>query len=263
LNSFLNLSVLAWLGFSAAIAHAVDAIPPKPLQGISDSAQVLSLAMSKSVERLLFEHQSLTSETLLVLTLKNSPSDESLPEFAARTFDQWKGATPKPPSAVVLVFDTDKNRFSWKAGVGLDSVLAERGADLIGSKIAQPELAQGRADRAVLLSVRRVFELLESPVFVNGKFDTELRAAGFYETFTPVGFARRGWSWWIWILCALGIAGFIGYRITCVEIHYTAAGWHRVSAWESLRRYFLRIIDKRVGKKTPRLTTGGGVSGNY
>lgn len=253
--------------FAALLVHgsanAVDLIPPKPLQGISDSAQVLPLTLSKSLEQLLDEHRNLTNETILILTLKKTPQEESLDAYAARVFDSWKSSTAKPTSAVVLVFDTDKNRFAWKAGVGFDSLLADRGADSVGSKITVPELKHDRADRSVILTARRFFELLESPVFINGRFDTELRDSGFYETFTPVAISKQGGSWWIWIIIAGLIAGVLGHRILTVEIHYTASGWHRVSGWENLTLYIRRKFSKKFSSKTPKLTTGGGVSGSY
>jgi len=256
------IAALFFLGFSSP-AHALDPIPPKPLQGISDSAQSLSLSLTKSIERLLDEHQSLTNETVLVLTLKKTPTEETLQAYAVRVFDIWKSSTPRPTSAVVLIFDTEKNRFTWKAGVGFDSLLADRGADGVASQIANPELKQGRADRAILLSVRKFFELLESPVYVNGKFDSEIRDSGFYETFTPIAFAKRGWSWWIWGLLAVLITGWLGHRILTIEIHYTAAGWHRISGWENTVRYLKRKFRKKFKSGTPRLTTGGGISGSY
>lgn len=253
---------LLFLVFSQVSAYAVDTLPQKPVQGISDSAQVLSLSLSKTLERLLAEHQSLTHESILILTLKKSPGDESLDSYAVRVFDSWKALTPKPTSVVVLIFDTEKHHFSSKAGVGLDSLLSDRGGDVLGSSVAVPELKHDRSDRAVLLTTRKVFELLESPVFLDGKFDSELRDSGFYETFTPVVHSKQDWGWWIWLLFAGLIAGGLGYRILTVEVHYTAAGWHRVSGWENLLRYLKRIFFK-TKKNTPKLMTGGGVSGSY
>lgn len=241
----------------------MDMIPPKPLQGISDSAQVLSLTLSKSLERLLDEHRNLTNESILILTLKKTPAEESLDAYTVRVFDSWKPSTPKPTSAVVLAFDTQANKFAWKAGVGFDSLLADRNADSVGAKIAVPELRHDRQDRSVILTVRKFFEMLESPVFVNGRFDSEMRDGGFYETFTPVAISKQGWSWWIWVVGGVFVAGFLGHRILTIEIHYTAAGWHRISGWENTRRYFRRKISKILKTKSPKLTTGGGVSGSY
>ncbi len=244
-------------------SYAFDPIPPKPLQGISDTAQILSLSLSKSLERLLDEHQNLTGETVMILTLKKAPEEESLDAYTIRVFDLWKGSTPKPPSSVVLVFDLEKNRFGWKGGVGFDSLLLDRGADHVGKQIVVPELRHERPDRAILLATRKFFELLESPVFVNGKFDAEIREGGFYETFTPVSVTKRGGNWWIWLAVALVFGGLMGHRILTVEVHYTSEGWHRVSGWENTVAYFRRKFSRAFNKRSPNLKTGGGVSGTY
>ncbi len=244
-------------------SFAIDSLPLKPLKGISDSAQALSLSLTQVLERSLDEHLNLTQESILVLTLKNSPIDEDIDSFTVRVFNSWKVSTPKPPSSLVIVFDLERKRLSWKAGVGLDSLLMDRGATKIINEIVNPEFKAGRSDRAILLTLRRFFELLESPVFVNGKFDSDLKDSGFNESLNPTDISHEGRGWLFWFLGGFAISLFFGYRILAVEIHYTSAGWHRVSGWENLLRFLNRKIVKNIIKTTPHLKTGGGVSGSY
>jgi uncharacterized membrane protein YgcG len=237
---------------------ALDPIPSRPIQDLNDGAKTLRLAFAKSLERVLVEHETLTGESLIVLTLARSPAAEKLDEYADRVFDSWKGLTQKPSSAIVLVFDVPAKRMVWRGGVGIDPVLVERGANRIQSEIVAPEMKKARADRAVLLSARRVLELVESPVFVNGKFDSDLREAGFVESFSAAEPPSESRKWWIWIALGTLLFAFVGYRILAVEVHYTSEGWRRVSVWESLQRSFRAKV-----RKSRNLVTGGGVSGSY
>lgn len=239
-------------------AFAMDALPARPIQDLSDGGKILRLTFAKSLERILLEHESLTGESLIVLTLGNSPGDEKLGDYATRVFNEWKGSTPKPTSTVLLVFDVEAGKLEWRAGVGIDPVLAEKGADQVQLQIAGPEFKKGRADRAVLLSTRKILELLESPVYVNGKVDSELRDAGFMETFVPVSDLEQGRSWWVWFLFGALLITLVGYRILAVEVHYTSKGWQRIPPWENFVSYV-----RMKFRKNRTLVTGGGVSGKY
>lgn len=239
-------------------ALALDTIPSRPIQNFSDGAKTLRLAFAKSLERILLEHESLTGESLIVLTIEKSPHDEKLTEYATRVFNEWKDSTTKPSSALVLVFDVEGGNLAWRAGVGMDPVLAEKGADQVQIQIAGPEFKKGRPDRAVLLSTRKMLELIGSPVYVNGKVDSELRDAGFMETFVPESVLEKNQRWWAWILFGAIFFMLVGYRILAVEVHYTSEGWQRIPPWENFIRYL-----RMKFRKSRTLVSGGGVSGKY
>ncbi|MBC7384841.1 MAG: TPM domain-containing protein [Cryobacterium sp.] len=253
-----SVLILTMSSVAIAVEQPLPPVPSRPLQGLVDGGKALPLILAKTLERLLLEHQSLTGETIDVYTLAKTPEDQTFDAYTSRVFAEWRSTAPKPPSTVVLFFDLEEKKMATLSGVGLDSLMAERGGDSIAKKFGVPEMRHGRSDRAVILSTRRVFEILESPVFVNGKFDTELREAGFLEPLIPVAESESGRHWWIWILFGSVLIILVGYRILAVEVHYQASGWQRIPPWEN----FVRYVRSRM-KKSPELITGGGVSGNY
>lgn len=237
---------------------AVASVSERPLGGVRDEAKLLSLKTTKTIEKLIAEHQNLTQETILFSIWTGNP--EGGLEAATRdTFHEWKRSTVKPTSVVLIGVDAKSGEFDIQVGIGLESILNRDEIERIRDRYFKPEYSQGAIDRPFYLSFLEVLKVLDSPLIQNGKAEAWIREAGFPGEFRPVEPTTHATSfWWVWIvLGVIGLGGFF-FVVFEKEAHYTAGGWAHVRRFPFFRRLFGG--KKKLGQG---LITGGGVSGRW
>jgi hypothetical protein len=252
---FLPLSLLFGSTLVSGPAHAIA--PAQPEGGVLDSAQILPLPALKATERVLLEHQTLTLETIFVVTFAESP-EEGIEKAALSLTDAWKAETPRPPNVVVIAVDAEKGQLAIAAGLGLDAITGgatERTRE-IRKVFFDPEWKSGKKYRALVFAIVETLRSLESPLVTSGEAVEAYERAGFSGGWIPAPVAARKSTTWGWMGLAGAVLAFALYRTLAVEVHTTGEGWHRIPVSE--------VLTRRLRKaKSPPLLTGGGVSGKY
>jgi uncharacterized membrane protein YgcG len=245
---------------SSAAWVLASEIPERPLAFVKDEAQVLSIPLLSATEKILSDHASLTSETVLLLTLKNV-GEGDLDLRAQEILEEWKLDSVKPPNTVLIMVDPVVGRIAVRTGIGLTGVLTFEEIERIQKLFFKPEWKNKNSERAVILAVLETLNGLESPIFSNHEVHDVYLAAGFHGGFEPIVLeTRTERSWWIWSVLGFVVVGFVLIRAMSGEAHYTSQGWVRVSAWRGILSSLKRSPNKKHGQG---IITGGGSSGHW
>ncbi|MFQ5912196.1 MAG: TPM domain-containing protein [Nitrospinota bacterium] len=135
---FLLFGVLFSVGLSLAwVMPALSLeVPPPPRTRVTDATGTLSPEQSASLERLLADFESKTSNQVVVLMIPTLGGD-SLEDFSIRVADRWKpGQKGKDNGAILLVVKNDR-KMRIEVGYGLEGALP----DALAMTIVRNEIA--------------------------------------------------------------------------------------------------------------------------
>lgn len=254
IRTFPLLVALVLNGVLAYPSSAGD-VPARPEFGVLDRASLFPLPILKATERLIADHENLTGERISIVTVNG---DAPVGETADAFFQEWRKTAPRPPNAVLIAVNADRDELAIRTGLGIDPVLPAAKIAEIRKTIFKPEWKGGKKSRAMVLTFVEVLRGLGSPLATENEAVDTYERAGFTGGWSPAVVVERAWVVWLAVVGGLAAAAFVLLRIMIGEVHYTAAGWFRVPASRNLSRMLHRW---RSG--TPSLVTGGGVSGEY
>ncbi|MBV8518043.1 MAG: TPM domain-containing protein [Acidobacteria bacterium] len=125
------------------------ALPPKPVQYVTDQAGVLDAQRRLALNEKLAQFERDTSDQILVYVERNLPPGTTLEELGADAIHTWGvGQKGKNNGAILFVF-TDAHRLRIEVGYGLEGALTDAKSKEITSTVIKPLLAQGDYNGAV------------------------------------------------------------------------------------------------------------------
>jgi uncharacterized protein len=155
-----------WLLLAAAIAAlttalAVDPLPPKPSQYVTDQAHVLSPQTVAALNSRLEAFERDTSSQVIVATFPKIPDGYTLEDFTQRTAEAWGIGRGKDDNGVVLFVFPNDRKTRIEVGYGLEGALP----DIVAKRIIESEmlpafragdfdLGVGRGVNAILQAAR-------------------------------------------------------------------------------------------------------------
>jgi uncharacterized protein len=146
----------AVLLLTAATVAAAPATPPAPDRWVTDQAGFLSPGARAALDRRLEDFERSSGGKQVIVWIGQSLGDDSLEDFAARTFQAWGvGRKGLDDGAAIFLFAQDR-KVRIEVGYGLEDRLTDlRTARIIREEMV-PRLQRGDRDGAVGAAVDRV-----------------------------------------------------------------------------------------------------------
>ena len=148
----------------------ISAVFPTPFLGafipplighVNDTAGMFSEPVRAEVERLLREHESRTSNQVVVVTVP-SLEGENLEEYSIRLAEAWKIGQKGKDNGVILLFSRDDRKLRIEVGYGLEGTLTDLMAGRIIRNNIVPHFKDGRFDEGLRSGVKAILRTLET-----------------------------------------------------------------------------------------------------
>lgn len=242
------------------LAFAGKELPPPPPHHVWDEPKVVSPKALKALQTLLFEHDRLTSEQI-VIALFQDLEGEDLVDFTSHLFSVWKIGQSRTNNGVLLALYWKNKKARIEVGYGLEPILTDAKSKRILNHFLIPELRAGNPDRAITLATLEILNILESPLIQSGKAQEIVREGGIggsSEDWTSAAThaAQRGMPAWVILVCIGGVLlFFVLYVLTAAEAHFTGSGWHQANPWGG------RTRPRRTLRGSAQDRLGGGLFG--
>jgi uncharacterized protein len=140
---------------------------------VNDNASVLSEATRNSLSEKLKEHETRTTNQIVVLTVP-SLNGESIEDYAYNVFNEWKLGQKDKDNGILIVVVPDERRMRIEVGYGLEGTLPDILAGRIIQNIMAPRFREGDFDAGITEGVNAVIAILEGsdPTGMEGLNDT-------------------------------------------------------------------------------------------
>lgn len=238
------IGVFLFLNF--ANAGASLSLPPKPHTFLYSETKSMSPKASHALENLLAEHQRLTGDEFRVVIL-NLKKKEAPEDWIHQIFDHWKIGKQNKNSGILIVIYKKSRDAQIEVGYGLEAVLPIEKQEELMSDFVDPELNQGHIRKALTSGIYHILEAVNSPLILSGKATEIIQYAGL-EDFEESSDEAMNWSGWIFLFfIGIGIFGWIAYRISAKEAHFTSTGWFRVPPIDFNRKRHVKLDMSEIG----------------
>ncbi len=200
-GAFLRLLTLLMIVCGAAGAEV--AIPPTPVQWVTDTANLLSPQTISDLNSRLEAYERRSGHQVLVYvgaTTAQTPTED----WTVRAFARWKvGRKGLDDGVVLFIFPRDRTA-RIEVGYGLEASLPDVIASRILRETIAPDMRKGQPDRAVIAGVNRILLAIgdKPKPGQNSSANAPTQDAG-------GGSARVDLSPLTLVLIALGLIGFV------------------------------------------------------
>jgi len=126
---------------------------------VNDNAHVLSDSTRRSLAEKLKNHELLTTNQVVVLTMQ-SLEGESIEDFANKVFNEWKLGQKGKDNGILVVVVPDERKMRIEVGYGLDGLLPDLLTGRIIDNIMVPEFRSGNYDAGVTRGVDAITSVL-------------------------------------------------------------------------------------------------------
>lgn len=154
----LKICWLALLYFTAAVAPAAEAIPPRPAQYFNDYAGVVAPANVQSLNETLAQFERDTSSQVVVAVFPKMQSNSSLEDYAHRIFQSWQIGQKNKNNGVLLLVFTQDRRMRIEVGYGLEGALPDALAKRIIEEQIAPHFRQGDYNGGLSAGVNAILQ---------------------------------------------------------------------------------------------------------
>jgi uncharacterized protein len=197
---------MAGLLAAAALSAAIEV----PYLGgyVNDTAGMLSNSVIMELTNVLREHESKTSNQVVVLTIP-SLEGESLEEFSMRVVETWKLGRKDRDNGVLLLIVRDDRKLRIEVGNGLEESLTDARANQIIRHEIVPRFKEGDFDGGVRAGVQAILKSLQGTYAAEreeeeerGEIDPVGTAVGLLiflivvGTFTAIVVLTKGFQSW-------------------------------------------------------------------
>jgi len=205
----------------AAVSLAGAADIPYLTGRVNDNAQILSENSRKSLGETLKEHENLTTNQIVILTI-SSLEGESIEDYANRVFNGWKLGQKDKDNGILIVVVPDERRMRIEVGYGLEGTLPDLQASRIIQGIMAPRFTEGDYDGGITEGALAVISVLEGNVLPQTADMNESDSSQGQSGFS--GFEGPDMSITERILIGAFIFGILGL-FTAVGIFTPGFGW--------------------------------------
>ena len=152
------ISVLFALIVTSSISHGEDI--PYLTGRVNDNAQILSDSTRKFLTEKLKEHEALTTNQVVILTIP-SLKGENIEDFANKVFNEWKIGTKDKNNGILIVVVPNEKQMRIEVGYGLEGTIPDLSASRIIRNIMAPRFREGDFNRGITDGTLAVLSILE------------------------------------------------------------------------------------------------------
>jgi uncharacterized protein len=127
---------------------------------VNDNALILSDNARKSLGETLKEHENLTTNQIVILTIP-SLEGESIEDYANKVFNEWKIGQKDKDNGILIVVVPDERQMRIEVGYGLESILPDVMAGRIIRNIMAPSFREGDYDSGITRGTQAIIDILE------------------------------------------------------------------------------------------------------
>jgi uncharacterized protein len=150
-NLLFCVCLLSALAPGALRAQAVKSLP-RPVDYVSDTAHILTPGTIGQLDEICAAVDRQAHAQLAVVTVKDT-AGEPISQYAVDLEDAWKVGPKSSDRGVILLISTEDRKWFISTGYGLESVITDERAGIIGRRMEQ-YLHNGRNDAGVSLATR-------------------------------------------------------------------------------------------------------------
>ena len=195
---------------------AALALPPKPVEHVTDRANALRFQDSAVIDARLAQFERQTSDQVLVYVDRDLPPGTTLEELAPQAMEQWGVGQRGKNNGVILFLFINPRQMRIQVGSGLRQSLTDSRAHEIMHDVMRPRLQAGDVNGAVVDGANAILSALRGqPYAVSGKSATT--RSGFWDTVSRS--LRRGPLSWLIFAVATVIAA-VGSRFRRRDPYY-------------------------------------------
>lgn len=156
MKRLLNLSLTLFLAPSLLSAQSVPFLSGR----VNDYAEVLSIQTRNDLEAMLKEHESTTSNQIVVLTIQ-SLEGAVLEEYSLKVAETWKLGQKGKDNGVLLLISKDDRKLRIEVGYGLEGTLTDATCNSIIRNEIVPHFKDGDYNAGVSAGVRAIIEAIK------------------------------------------------------------------------------------------------------
>lgn len=206
---------------------ALEAAPADAPHGVYSETQDFSPEIKTALESLLFEHEKLTGQQIVIGLFKNAHG-EDVSNWAQRKFNDWKiGMQTAEENGILIALFTEEKKASIAVGYGLDSTLPEATVDEIIEQAVEPVLQTKGLGEAAVQATYKTLEALDSPLISSGKAEEILEQFHIMSPSRAVSAAQDAQA--RWFLLALTVFFLMISSIWMGLKVRRSGGWREVS----------------------------------
>lgn len=194
------------VGVSTVFAYD---IPAKAIGYVNDYADIISPSTQKILEDKLSLFASQTFNEIVVVTVPDLGTDDTIETLGIKIADKWKVGNEKEDNGVILLIARDNRKARIEVGYGLEGVLT----DSVSAQILQndifPSFKKGDYEGGILSGVEHIMGTIEGQVYMREgstrssnlftvfKNNFELFIfGGFWLLIILAEFLARSRAWW-------------------------------------------------------------------
>lgn len=152
--------VLGWMLLLCMCSQVVRADEPAllfpPLTGrVVDAAQLLDTPMTARLSQMFQEHEQLTGEQIVVVTLVDLQG-ATIEEYGSRLAKAWAIGQKDKHNGVLLIVSRDSRKVRIEAGSGLRDRLGEAQSSMIISMLVTPQFREGNFAEGIELGAQAI-----------------------------------------------------------------------------------------------------------
>ena len=129
---------------------------------VTDNAQILSENTRKSLTETLKEHETRTTNQIVILTIP-SLEGENIEDYANKVFNEWKLGQKGKDNGILIVVVPNEKKMRIEVGYGLESTMTDLSAGRIIREIMAPRFREENFDGGITDGTLAVISIL------NGK----------------------------------------------------------------------------------------------
>ena len=168
-----KISIFVLLIVTLANVHMAHAMEIPYLSGrVNDYAGILSERARESLSDKLRDHEDLTGNQVVVLTL-TSLEGESIEDFSNQVFNEWGLGQQGQDNGILIVVVPDEKRMRIEVGYGLEAFMPDVIAGRIIREIMAPRFRDGDFDAGISEGALAVIDILEGQELPESAEDYE------------------------------------------------------------------------------------------
>ncbi len=140
-------------------ALAAPPIPPAPTQWVTDTAGFMSDSARSTLNAKLEAYEQ-TSKHQVLVWISKSTGDDSLEDWAVRSFQAWKVGRKGLDDGLVLFVFSDDHTVRIEVGYGLEGVATDSATSRVLRETILPKIKAGDHDGAIVGGVDKILALL-------------------------------------------------------------------------------------------------------
>jgi uncharacterized protein len=143
--------------FASSIASAIEV--PYLTGRVNDEAQILTQETNQRLTEILKEHESLTGNQIVVLTIATL-NGENIEDYANTVFNDWKLGQKGKDNGILIVVVPDDRCMRIEVGYGLEGTMTDLMASRIIRNVMTPKFKDGDYNVGIADGVKAVIDIL-------------------------------------------------------------------------------------------------------